>query len=72
MFTWNAPKRENIQTDVCDLVRIFYDSLGGQKHYLKHPQAVKDICCGLKRSLILKKFKSAGQLREYLENMEWD
>jgi serine/threonine protein kinase len=72
MFHWGAPKRENIYDDVCDLVRLFYDALGGKKFYAKHPPEVKAIICGLKRSLILKKFKSAGQLREYLETMEWD
>ncbi|MFQ5789034.1 MAG: protein kinase, partial [Acidobacteriota bacterium] len=28
LFHWAAPKRENIQDDICDLVRIFYDALG--------------------------------------------
>ena len=71
MFHWNAPRKENIHDDVCDLIRIFYDAVGGQKHYAKHPPEVKAICCGLKRSLILKKFRTAGQLREYIETMQW-
>ena len=70
LYHWTAPKRENIQDDVCDLIRIFYDVLGGAKTYAKHPPAVKDICCGLKRSLILRKFKNAGHLRKYLEFVE--
>ncbi len=71
MLHWGAPKPENIHDDVCDLVRIFYDAIGGQKHYAKQSSEAKVICCGLKRSLILKKFRTAGQLREYLETMEW-
>jgi serine/threonine protein kinase len=71
MFHWKAPRSENIQDDVVNMIRVFYDAIGGAKTYSKHPQAVKDIICGLKRSLILKKFKTAGQLRMYLENMEW-
>ena len=71
MFHWGAPNRANIYDDVCNLIRIFYDAIGGQKYYAKHPKEIKAICCGLKRSLILKKFRSAGQLREYLENMQW-
>lgn len=71
MFHWVAPKRENIQDDICDLIRIFYDAMGGAKFYAKHPQEVKEICCGLKRSLILKKFPSATQLRQHLETMQW-
>lgn len=72
MFHWKAPRQENIDDDVCDLVRIFYDSIGGKRYYAKHLPEVKSICCGLKRSLILKKFRSAGRLREYLETMQWD
>ena len=71
MIHWGAPRPENIHDDVCDLVRIFYDAIGGPKHYAKQSSEAKAICCGLKRSLILKKFRTAGQLREYLETMEW-
>lgn len=72
MFQWRAPRQENIEDDVCNLVRIFYDAVGGQKHYARQPREVKGICCGLKRSLILSKFRTAGQLREYLETLHWD
>jgi len=71
MFHWGAPTAHHIHDDVIDLVRLFYDALGGSKHYAKQPHVVKEICCGLKRSLILKKFKTAGQLRRYLETMQW-
>jgi hypothetical protein len=50
---------------------MFYDALGGQKHYARQPAEVKAICCGLKRSLIIQKFRTAGHLRRYLESMEW-
>jgi len=72
LFHWGPPSAANIQDDVCDLVRIFYDVIGGAKFYSKQPPVVKDICCGLKRGLILKKFKTAGRLREYLEAMDWN
>ena len=71
MFQWNDSKRSNINSDVMDLIRIFYDALGGQKHYAKQPQEVKNICCGLKHSIALKKFNSAGKLRQYVENINW-
>jgi serine/threonine protein kinase len=71
MFHWGPPRASAIHDDVCDLIRIFYDAMGGQKHYAKLPDEIKRICCGLKRSLILKKFRTAGQLREYLETMRW-
>ena len=71
MFHWKDSKGANIKSDVMDLIRIFYDALGGQKQYAKHPQYIKDICCGLKHSIALKKFNSAGKLCHYLENMQW-
>jgi serine/threonine protein kinase len=72
IFNWGAPKAENIRDDVCDLIRIFYDAIGGAKWYPKQPAVVKKICCGLKRSLIVRKFRTAGHLRLYLEMMPWD
>jgi tRNA A-37 threonylcarbamoyl transferase component Bud32 len=72
LYHWGAPSAANIQHDVFMLIRLFYDVLGGQHHYAKQPQAVKAICCGLKQSLIARKFRTAGQLRTYLETMEWD
>ena len=70
-FHSEATRRENIQNDVCDLIRVFYDVLGGARKYARHGPPVKAICCGLKRSLILEKFRTAGQLRDHLETMEW-
>lgn len=71
LYHWSAPKRENIQEDIIDMVRIFYDVLGGRKYYAGQPDNVKQICCGLKRSLILKKFPTSSRLKQYLESMQW-
>lgn len=71
LFQSNTTKREAIQNDTVDMIHIFHEILGGPKHYAKHPPAVKAICNGLKRSLILKKFRSASQLRQYIETMQW-
>lgn len=71
MFHWTTPKRENIQDDICDLVRIFYDATGGAAHYANQPDAVKYICCGLKRTLILDRFPTVVHLRQHLETMKW-
>ena len=60
-----------IREDVVDMVRILYDALGGRRRYASQPPEVKAICCGLKRSLILAKFRTAGQLRRYLEGLAW-
>ncbi|WP_455375998.1 protein kinase domain-containing protein [Kaarinaea lacus] len=71
MYYWKSARYENIRYDVVSLIKIFHEALGGQKHYAKQSKEVKDIICGLKSSLILKKFKTAGELRDYLENMQW-
>ena len=71
MFHWTTPKRENRQDDICDLIRIFYDAIGGANFYAKQPTEVKTIICGLKRSLILDRFPTVSQLREHLETMRW-
>lgn len=72
IFHWGSSKAENIHDDVINLVHIFYEALGGRACYAEQPKVIKSICCGLKRSMILKKFKSAGKLRAYLEKIVWD
>ncbi len=72
MFRWGAASPENIHEDVINLVRLFYDAVGGAKRYARQPAVVKKLCCGLKRSLILRKFRTAGQLRQYLETLPWE
>jgi len=71
LFQSPSSKRTAIQDDTVEMIHIFYETIGGQKHYAKQPKAVKDIVNGLKRTLILKKFRSATQLREYIETMQW-
>jgi serine/threonine protein kinase len=71
MYHWGAPRPENIHDDVVDMIKIFHEAVGGRRTYSRQPPEVKAICCGLKRSLILRKFRTAGQLRQYLETMEW-
>jgi len=71
LFHWKAPKTENIRYDVVEMIRVFHDALGGRRRYAGQPPEVKAICRGLRRSLILQKFKTAGQLKLYLETMQW-
>ena len=54
------------------MVRILYDAIGGKKYYANQPKEIKSIINGLKQTLILKKFKTAGELKQYLEIMAWD
>jgi tRNA A-37 threonylcarbamoyl transferase component Bud32 len=65
-------RAENRTDDLCDLIRIFYDAIGGQKQYARSPAEVKAICRGLKRTLILSRFRSVRMLRRHLETMRWE
>ncbi len=72
LFSAKESKRESRKFDILTLIQVFHESLGGAKYYAKHPDEIKYICCGLKSNLILKKFKTVGQLRRHIENMDWD
>lgn len=66
------PSKAKIQTDVDDLISVFFDMLGGQKHYSKLSMPIKQIILGRKKSLIRQYFNHAGHLRVHLENMLWE
>lgn len=71
LYQWKGPRKENIREDLFDLIRIYYDALGGQTAYAKHPPEVKEICRGLKRTLIRERFPHTSHLIAHLETMEW-
>ena len=64
-------KSLNIQDDVWDMIKIFYDALGASRFYSKQRKEIKAICLGLKRAAISKKFRNANMLRDHLETMVW-
>lgn len=71
LHSWGRASRENRQHDLCCMIQVFHEAIGGRKQYAKHPQWVRSICCGLKRTLILKKFRNVSELRIYLESEDW-
>ena len=71
LYPPGRPVAGAVQDDVCDLVRVLYDCGGGQRTYRRQPPEFKDVCCGLRRGLIARKFRTAGELRWYLENLGW-
>ncbi len=71
MYNWGDAKSLNKAEDIVNLIRLFYDAIGGRKYYSKHPQEVKDICLGLRSNLISKKFRTATMLRQHIENIDW-
>ena len=62
----------SVQEDVYLLCHVLYEIIGGRKSYSKQPQIIKDVCCGLKKTNIKKKFRNATHLRVFLENSCWD
>ena len=71
-FKWDAGKPDQYQDDVCSMVNILYECVGGARHYARQPDVIKSIVRGLKTSLISEKFKNSLQLRDYLDDLSWD
>jgi tRNA A-37 threonylcarbamoyl transferase component Bud32 len=71
-FDLGKPTRGKIHKDVLNLVEVFHAIVGGREHYARQPRVVKDIIRGLKDSLILQRFQSAGDIQRHLENLKWD
>jgi serine/threonine protein kinase len=71
MYHWGRSTPEHLRDDLCALIQILHETLGGARHYAKLAPEVKAICCGLKRSLIVRKFKSVTRLRTHLETLQW-
>jgi serine/threonine protein kinase len=72
LYQRSGRRQENIAADVIDMITVFHYVMGGARTYARHPRSIKEICCGLRHRLILEKFRTAGQLRQYLESLEWD
>lgn len=71
-FFWHGPRTvEHVQDDIVDLIKLFYESLGGARTYKNQPPEVKAIVRGQKRSLITRRFKTLHALRQHLENFDW-
>ncbi len=68
---WGDSKKDNRDEDIIKIIKIFYDILGGASRYNKLPKSIKYIICGLKRNIILKRFKTISDLRFHLEIMDW-
>ncbi|MDH3283105.1 MAG: serine/threonine protein kinase [Acidobacteriota bacterium] len=71
LYPLGRPDGSKIKDDVAQLVRLFYDAIGGQRMYARQPPEVKEICLGLRRDLIARKFPTAGHLRSFLESFPW-
>ncbi|MBU0983122.1 MAG: protein kinase [candidate division Zixibacteria bacterium] len=70
-FDLGKSSRDRVRSDVIDLISLLYTVMGGKSGYAKSGPEIRQIVNGRKRGLISQKFKTAGQLRIALENMEW-
>src|SRR4051812_22793463 len=71
-FDLGKPTRSKIHKDVLNLIEVFHVIVGGRERYARQPKFVKDIIRGLKDSLILQRFQSAGDIQRHLETLSWD
>jgi hypothetical protein len=70
-FHRGRPGRWAQRDDVIDAIKLFHEVLGGPRTYAGHPAYVRDICRGLKHTLILQRFPTATALRRHLESFPW-
>ncbi|NND92733.1 MAG: protein kinase [Granulosicoccus sp.] len=70
MFYWGRSTKSHLAEDVIFMTQILHELIGGPRHYRHQPPAIKQVCRGLKRSLILKNYNNATQMRQYLESLE--
>ena len=71
-FDLGRPTRSKIHKDVLNLIEVFHTIVGGRDHYHTQPPVVKNIVRGLKDSLILQRFQSAGDIQTHLVSLTWD
>ncbi|MEO1170762.1 MAG: protein kinase [Myxococcota bacterium] len=70
-FDWGRPAKYKQQQDTLHLIRVFYDVLGGKKHYSRQPPEIRAIIGGLKHKSILSRFPTMSALRLHLETFTW-
>lgn len=70
-FDLGKPTKAKIHKDVLNLIMVFHAVVGGRRKYADQPKVVKDIIRGLKDSLILARFQTAGDIARHLDTLEW-
>ena len=70
-FDFGRATAEEIQRDVFDLIGILHGLIGGAERYSRAAPNLRRLIMGRKHTLIRRKYKTAGQLRLALENLEW-
>jgi hypothetical protein len=70
-FHWGKPTGAQRRADVCELIRILHDIVGGRRAYAAQPPEIKAILRGLRKDLIVERFPTARSLVRHLETFEW-
>lgn len=71
-FDLGRSTHSKIQNDVIDLVLLLHEMIGGERGYARAGREIRQIVRGRKHTLIADSFRTAGQLRIALDNMDWD
>ena len=71
-FDLGRPGKDKIRKDVLNLVEVFHTLVGGRLRYRSQPKLVKYIIRGLKDTLILERFQTAGDIQSHLETLTWE
>jgi serine/threonine protein kinase len=66
-YNLGRPTAQHRREDIIDVVRLLYAMVGDRRRYARQPPAIKAICRGMQRNLILENFPTATHLRRHLE-----
>jgi len=66
-YNLGRPTAWHRREDIVDVIRLLYTMVGGQRRYARQPPAIKAICRGMRRDLILDAFPTATHLGRHLQ-----
>jgi serine/threonine protein kinase len=66
-YNYGRSTAQHRRDDIIDVVRLLYAMVGDRRRYRRQPPAIKAICRGMQRGLILESFPTASHLRRHLE-----
>lgn len=59
--------RQRQREDVHGVIRLLHEITGGPRAYMRQPDAIRNICKGMRRDLIARAFPTMARLRAHLE-----
>ncbi|MCH2135563.1 MAG: protein kinase [Phycisphaerales bacterium] len=71
LFHWGRPTAAQRRADICELVKILLDVVGGRSRYAQLPVELKTILRGLRKDRIIERFPTASALRRHLDTFDW-